>query len=48
MVVSQSYRVKGNRADIPFVTRVHALVDLIDKSEGRAGQTLQSHEVEDC
>jgi hypothetical protein len=34
--------------DIPFVARVHALVDLIDQSEGRAGQTLQGHEVEDC
>lgn len=34
--------------DIPFVARVHALIDLIDQSEGRARQTLQCHEVEDC
>lgn len=31
-----------------FVARVHTLVDLIDDAEGRAGQGLQRHEVEDC
>jgi hypothetical protein len=36
-----------NVVDIPFVARVHALVDLIDQSEGRACQTLQGHKVED-
>jgi hypothetical protein len=33
--------------NIPFVARVHALVDLIDQSERRARQTLQRHKVED-
>lgn len=35
-------------ADIPFVARVHALVDLIDQSKGRPRQTLQGHEIENC
>lgn len=33
--------------NIPFVARVHALVDLVDQPEGCACQTLQGHEVED-
>lgn len=32
---------------IPFVARVHTLVDLVDQSERRTRETLQSHEVED-
>ena len=38
----------GEIVYIPFVARVHALVDLVNQSERRAGQTLQGHEVEDC
>ena len=30
-----------------LVARIHALVDLVDDAEGRAGQGLQGHEVED-
>ena len=33
--------------NIPFVARVHALIDLVDQSKGCARQTLQGHEVED-
>ena len=33
---------------VPFVSRIHALVDLVDDAEGCASKSLQGHEVEDC
>lgn len=32
---------------VPFVARVHTLVNLVDQSEWGTGETLQRHEVED-
>lgn len=34
--------------DETFVAGVHALVYFVDDAEGRAGEGLQGHEVEDC
>ena len=34
--------------DEAFVAGIHALVDFVDDAEGRAGEGLQGHEVEDC
>lgn len=34
--------------DHAFVSRVHALVDLVDDAEGGLSHGLEGHEVEDC
>lgn len=34
--------------DEALVAGVHALVDFVDDAEGRAGEGLEGHEVEDC
>lgn len=34
--------------DEALITGVHTLVNFVDDAEGRAGEGLEGHEVEDC